>query len=286
MLYGYGKHGEAYCRCICECGTEVIKGSYDLRHPRNPPHCGCMTTYYKYIQSANNRVDLVGQRFGSLVVTEMIYEYKKHTRVRCKCDCGNEIVRIATYLTSGNTTSCGCVQKQMASKSNTKDFAGVISDYGIEFLSRARQTEKGCWLWRCRCQCGNEFIALPAKILNGHTTSCGCARISSGERLIRSILDEIDVKYIPEYKFEECRDVLALPFDFYLVDYNAVIEYQGIQHYRPVEIFNGDDGFRIVQMHDSMKRAYCESQNIRLIEVPYTLSPKDVRNKLINTIYP
>lgn len=90
----------------------VKKSAYDLRHSRTPPHCGCMTKYYKTIQSRRGRKDLTGQRFGRLVVLEMKYKDGEKTEVVCKCDCGNIIKRIATYLTSGDTTSCGCAKKK------------------------------------------------------------------------------------------------------------------------------------------------------------------------------
>lgn len=56
-------------------------------------------------------------------------------------------------------------------------------------------------------------------------------RCSFGERKIKAVLDKVGVKYIREYKFENCRDILPLPFDFYLPHYNICIEYDGEQHF-------------------------------------------------------
>ena len=284
MLYGYGKHGEAYCRCVCECGNEVIKGSYDIRHSRYPAHCGCKTEEYKLDQSRKSRVDLVGKRFGRLVVTEMIYKDGEHTKVRCKCDCGNEIVRIATYLTSGETQSCGCYHKQRMSETNVKDFTGVISSYGVKLLSKDHKDKRGVWYWKCECFCGNTFVALPAKILNGHTTSCGCAKHSSRERLISSLLNKYNIEYKTEYRFSSCKDITYLPYDFFLPDYNTVIEYQGEQHYRPISVFGGDKGFEKCIKHDSMKREYCKENDINLVEIPYSLNDIEIE-QLIQTLF-
>ena len=60
-----------------------------------------------------------------------------------------------------------------------------------------------------------------------------------------------------------------LPFDFYLPEYNACIEYQGQQHYTPIEVFKGESGFELRQKHDEMKRNFCIKNNIKLIEIPY-----------------
>ena len=286
MLYGYGKSGETYCKCLCECGNECIKASYELRHHRNPPHCGCMTQYYKRIQSHNGRIDLVGKRFGSLVVTEMIYKDNAPTFVKCKCDCGNTIIRRATYLTGGDTTSCGCVQKERAREANEKDFTGVTSNYGVTFLYKDSKNAKGQCLWKCRCACGKEFVALPAKILNGHTTSCGCQKRSSKERLIYNILSNENIPFKQEYRFADCKDIQPLRFDFYIPSRNTVIEYQGKQHYLPIKLFGGESEYNKRKFHDDLKKEYCKKNNIRLVELPYTLSDKEIYQKIVNIIYP
>lgn len=284
MLYGYGKHGEAYCRCECECGNEVIKASYSIRHSRYPANCGCMKEIYKRDQSRKLRIDLTGKRFGRLIITEMIYKDGEHTKVKCKCDCGNEIIRIATYLTSGETQSCGCYHRERTAESNCKDYKGVVSDYGVELLCKDYQTDRGVWMWKCKCYCGNIFTALPAKILNGHTTSCGCMKRSGHERLISTILEQNKIDFIPEYKFEECKDKRPLPFDFYIPTYNTVIEYQGAQHYYPRDYFGGEESFKEQIKRDNIKRKFCKDKNISLIEIPYTLSDEEIK-QLIQTLF-
>lgn len=50
---------------------------------------------------------------------------------------------------------------------------------------------------------------------------------------------------------------------------NLLIEFQGIQHYEPVEIFGGEKQFKIQQEHDKRKREYAINNNIKLLEIPY-----------------
>lgn len=287
MLYAYRKSGAAACRCKCECGKECVKDAYSLKHQKNPPHCGCMTQYYKRIQSEKCRKDVTGERFGSLIVDKMIYAYKEQTRCSCTCECGNHVETYLTYLTSGDTTSCGCVQSARTSEANQKDFSGIVSDYGVAFIKRERKNDRGCWLWSCSCPCcGKEFVALPAKILNGHITSCGCAKQSSRERLIQRVLEDNFIRFIPQYRYEDCVDQKPLPYDFYLPDYNTCIEYQGRQHYYPVDLFGGYDGFAVLQEHDRIKRKYCEDNNIPLLVLPYTLSDEEISHKLLSIVNP
>lgn len=70
-------------------------------------------------------MNIIGKKYGRLTVLKEVDSYirpsgQKEKRFQCLCDCGN-IVNIRKYpLTSGLTKSCGCIQKEVASKINTK----------------------------------------------------------------------------------------------------------------------------------------------------------------------
>lgn len=55
--------------------------------------------------------DLLGKRFGKLVVIAPAKSENGKTRWLCKCDCGNEKI-IITQVLGKNTNSCGCLQQQ------------------------------------------------------------------------------------------------------------------------------------------------------------------------------
>ena len=54
--------------------------------------------------------------------------------------------------------------------------------------------------------------------------------MSLGERKIFDFLNNKNIKFISEKTFPDCRDKALLRFDFYLIDYNCIIEFDGIQH--------------------------------------------------------
>ena len=96
--------------CQCDCGnTKAINGS-GLNGGRTSS-CGC-------IRSKN----LVGQRFGRLLVLEKTNKKDKHgtTYYKCKCDCGKEIETLSTLLTSGHKLSCNCYRTECVKKANKK----------------------------------------------------------------------------------------------------------------------------------------------------------------------
>lgn len=66
------------------------------------------------------RSNLKGKKFGRLKVDKMIYIKNGHTYWKCKCDCGNDCIVKGYSLKSGNTKSCGCLQKENASKAKCK----------------------------------------------------------------------------------------------------------------------------------------------------------------------
>lgn len=63
--------------------------------------------------------------------------------------------------------------------------------------------------------------------------------------------------------------------DLYIPSLKTAIEYQGIQHYRPVEFFGGEDALLQRLELDLVKRQLCEENQVRLIEWPYDVEPTD-----------
>jgi hypothetical protein len=57
--------------------------------------------------------------------------------------------------------------------------------------------------------------------------------------------------------------------DIYLDTERIGIEYQGEQHYKPVEIWGGEEGLVENKKRDLRKKALCEKNNVRLLEWPY-----------------
>ncbi len=63
--------------------------------------------------------------------------------------------------------------------------------------------------------------------------------------------------------------------DLYIPSLNTAIEYQGIQHYRAVSFFGGEEALAQRRELDQVKKQLCEENHVRLIEWPYHLEPTD-----------
>lgn len=119
-----------------------------------------------------------------------------------------------------------------------------------------------------RCKIDNcEWMSIPSNVLKGR--GCPQCNESNGEHSVRLWLERNNITYIKEYLFDNCRDKYPLPFDFYLPDYNTAIEFQGRQHYEPVNVFGGKEQFELQIKHDKIKSDYCKQNNIRLLCIKY-----------------
>lgn len=103
-------------------------------------------------------------------------------------------------------------------------------------------------------------------LTTGITKSCGCIK-SSGESLIISILQKLNINYEYQKKFNDL-DRLFI-FDFYLPDDNTIIEYNGIQHYEPVEYFGGEIRFQQQLEIDEQKKEWCKQKGFKFLEISY-----------------
>lgn len=122
----------------CDCGNIHTVTGYNLlvNHTQS---CGC----HQKECLKNLRLDIIGKRFGKLVVTKFIgiHEKYKQTVWECKCDCGNTIQVLGSYLNLGKKTSCGCYKKEYKLK---KDLTGVkFGDWTVVSRAENKTTPNG-----------------------------------------------------------------------------------------------------------------------------------------------
>lgn len=114
---------------------------------------------------------LIGQKFGRLTVVDRApKDARGKLRWVCRCDCGGETTSYGFSLTSGRSSSCGCVQREWAQSGQARQVDLVGRRYGrltvIERSSRQR--------WLTSCDCGNTTVVKTNKLTSGWTLSCGC----------------------------------------------------------------------------------------------------------------
>lgn len=117
--------------------------------------------------------DLIGQRFGRLVVCDDAGRTKTSGVIwKCQCDCGSIVSVVAGSLQSGHTQSCGCLQKAWVSKLNYTNLIG--QRFSRLLVLDEAERKNGRVSWRCQCDCGNIVDVVSSHLQSGHTNSCGC----------------------------------------------------------------------------------------------------------------
>ena len=118
--------------------------------------------------------------------------------------------------------------------------------------------------WKCP-SCGKRFNK---RILDVTQYGMACDLCSSGfsknERLVSIILTKIKEGYVTQKEFNECKLKQPLPFDFYLPQYNMVIETHGMQHYEEVKFYRTNEH---TLKSDKIKKKYCKDNNIQYCEI-------------------
>lgn len=102
-------------------------------------------------------------------------------------------------------------------------------------------------------------------------TELGLKRIngSSLELYFSEYCELNNIIYESQKTFPNCRISNNLRFDYYLPEYNILLEIQGKQHFEPVSKFGGDETFKDGQIRDTIKQEWCNRNNIKLICISY-----------------
>lgn len=109
-----------------------------------------------------------------------------------------------------------------------------------------------------------------------------CNKKSLGEINIINYLDKHNIHYETQKKFNDCKDIKPLPFDFYIPNINTCIEYDGIQHFEPVDFAGkgkewAEKNFNETIRRDNIKNEFCKNNGVNLVRIPYY---KDIESEL------
>lgn len=164
-------------------------------------------------------------------------------------------------------------------KVHTKDSFGSLYPEKAKYWSKNNDkspyevTPKSGKKYKFICEkCGQEF---ERDLLHLNQANIGvfCRKCNSSQLEIKTknVLEKHNIKYEIQIKYE---DLLGLgngnlSYDFYLPDYNLLIECQGIQHESWRKNWITKEDFEKQLEHDRRKREYAKKNNIDLLEIWY-----------------
>lgn len=178
----------------------------------------------------------------------------------------------ANHLKGGGCPHCARERNAVACRNTQEDFLRRAKEihgdrYGYEkAIYQTLETSV-----TITCPEHGDFSQTPMSHLQGK--GCPHCHRSKGEVRVANFLNRNNIQFEIQKKIENLnlfggRKYFLL--DFYLPKYNTVIEYNGEQHYKPVQWFGGLENYDLQKMRDESLRQYCNENKIKLIEIPYT----------------
>lgn len=237
------------------------------------PECG------KHENSLRFRKDLATFIAEGNYIHNNKYDYSKvnyvnwKTKVIIKCPEHGEFLQTPHSHRSGNGCPKCAAQATRIRKLHTTEMFIAKAKYkhGDNYdYSKTQYLGDGKKL-TIVCKIHGEFNQVAGYHLNGH--GCSKCNRSKGEEQVAKVLKSLNVEFIEQHKFDECRNKAPLEFDFYIPSHNLCIEYDGVQHFRPVlrhsDQQKNEAGFLTGLANDNIKNKFCEDNNISLLRIPY-----------------
>lgn len=264
-----------------ECGYEYkVTPAKFLHAGRRCPKCngGVKSTHEEFVVKA--------KKFNF----EILGKYKNnHTPilVRCKSCSYETMMRPGNVLSGKGCKKCAYMKLRESLSLNTDIFKERVYELvgdEYEVIGEYKGSDKKIYMKHTTC--GHKYYVTPSHFTHSQRRCPRCVE-SSGESLVRNYLEKLGITFESQYWFHDCRNVLPLPFDFALF-YNdeliGLIEYQGQQHYEPVEFFGGLEGYKKTIKNDMIKRNYCKVKNIPLLTIKYDENVELKIDEFLNTM--
>ena len=252
----------------------IQKSYYDrfINMQQGCKYCGIVSRGNKHRIDINDAIKLAEEK-GFIFVG---YEYIKindnsSSKLKLKCICKihkDKGVQLIDYQNlKKNKIGCiyckGLGRTKESFQKELNDNKRDIDIIGFDSYSNIKA--------KCN-KCGYIWNTSGVNLTSGH--GCPKCNKSKYEKVVENILIDNHICYIPQFKFDDCRDINPLPFDFYITEYKTLIEVDGQGHYYPVNFMgmSNEDAIKSFEntiIHDSIKNEYCKNHNYNLLRIPY-----------------
>lgn len=255
------------------CGKTFMMRPNDFKKGQRCPLCKDKRRH----KSHEDFIKDVDDMYNGLYT--VVSKYAGHDKpVSIRCNRHNIVFNRQATTVLRNRKICprcfGELERSIQAKSRDEFIKQLqeAHEHTIELIGKYVNTHTKVSL-KCH-KCNTIFDAEPNAILR--ISGCPGCNMYHGESLVHTYLVNNNIKYVYQKKYDDLSDKGLLSYDFYLPKYNTLIEYDGKQHYEPVEYFGGRVVFDKQTIHDKMKTEYARKNNINLIRIPYYLTNESV----------
>lgn len=209
-----------------------------------------------------------------IIIGEYVRTHKHIKYFHTKCQKYNESTPASLLQGHG----CICL-KENSGRVSKEEFLNRVQSLGegdYEVLDTILYKNTTSRVEMLHKECGNSYKVIPNTFFNGRRCPyCFNKGNSKGERIVEKVLKDLELDYIEQATFPGMTNIKQLYYDFLLDKEDIIIEYQGLQHYKPVEHFGGFERFKSQVKRDNIKKRFAEENGYVLIEVPHTLDNHD-----------
>ena len=260
----------------CSCGREFTKSLSNFTQSQIKLCRVCSRDKYSY----DFVKEFIESKHCKLISTEYI-GYDNPIQIECKCGRPYK----TTFKLFTRRCECGVCTGNKLSIEYCKEKTKEISNCELiesEYINNSMPMN-------FRCECGNIYEVSWDKFTSHNQIRCSsCTKNKSkGEYAIENFLKDNKIKYKTQYTFQDCINVTYLRFDFAILNEDDtlkfLIEFDGSQHYSSSGRLYTEQKVIYIKTNDKIKNSYCESNNIRLVRIPYW-KLKNINN-LLNNIF-
>ena len=229
--------------------------------------------------------------WGDLV--EIIGQYDgANNKIKTKCNICELIwnPEAKALLKKHGCPKCGHKKNRSATVKKQEDYVAEVNEKHNKRLLVIGTYTAGKNRIEIKCNmCQHEWMPVARNILKGR--GCPKCNLNKGETLINNILIDLGLNFKQQFTIENLKTPNnGVPiFDFAIFDENndlkLIIEYDGLQHFKPVKAWGGEKRFIEQQKIDNFKNEYCMKNNIRLLRIKYDELDKINHNYIKEKIY-
>lgn len=291
---GNNQYGHTQWNCWCDCEENLpyeernfhILGTSQLTSGRTLS-CGCYAKELLSITKKDNKYklqdhsvdndnfwaykvgDVVKTKLGEITITKRYYEnggvikkssgkYYYYTCNVCDYETSDKDIMHESNLKKGHGCPC-CAGRAVTHTSKTT--IANQAPWLIPFLTNKEDAYKygigsGKIISTTCINCGFTEGKIVSSIYHsGYHCKCCDDGYSIPEKFIMSLLEQLNIKYIPQLSKKDFIWIGKYRYDFYLPDYNMIIETHGAQHYyESFGVFGSSKSLKEIQKNDKLKK--------------------------------
>jgi len=263
-----GKQKKTKICIICRIHGEFYQFSQNHLQGENCPNCNNRCKKYTKEEFIKKSEQIHGKKYdySKVIYTNVV------TKICIVCDIHGQFYQTPQGHLAGNGCHKCSTDRQRLKLEDFINKAKLVhgNEFNYSKVDYKNAREKICII----CEDHGEFYQKPYSHLEG--VGCPHCNDSKGESAIKKWLIQHNVHYYPQYKFDDLKggNQIPLEFDFYIPSKNLLVEFDGKQHFEPVQ-FNGISMERAMsylkrlQYLDQVKNDYCKTKSIPLLRIFY-----------------